>query len=294
MGFALAFVAAFCFSITNIVLKKGMTNSKDNGIWIITFINVIVLGFIFALTILVTGNLPSINLTGLVLFAISSIFINVFGRILLYKGIRQIGSSKAVAIKNSAPIFTIIFAMIIIKETITFWPSIGIGLIMIGLLLLGVEFFKNQMQQKDQLGYWIALGSAIGFGLGQGISKYAMISVSNPFLGVFLSSFVALLCLTAIEPCKGNFILHLKANITNVNKYYIWAGLLTSLALLFFYLSIYCINVSYSVAILAADPVFTVVLGKFFLKKEESISPTLIFVTILVFIGAGIVSSTGK
>lgn len=294
MGFILAFLAAFCFSITNIVLKKGMSNSKENGVWIITFINVLILGVIFLSTLIVNGKFQSVNMIGLVLFACSGLLINVVGRIMLYSGIRQIGSSKAVAIKNSAPIFTLFFAIFIIKEHITYWPWIGIFLILLGLFLLGIEFFQNGLQSTNHLGYWIAFGSAAGFGLGQGLSKYAMHFVNHPVLGVFVSTFIAFLCLTVIEVWRGNFIPFLKENIYNANKYYIVAGILTSVALLFFYMSISYIHVSYSVAILATDPVFTVILGKLFLKKEENISPLLMIVTVLVFIGAVVISITGS
>jgi drug/metabolite transporter (DMT)-like permease len=96
---------------------------------------------------------------------------------------------------------------------------------------------------------------------------------------------------SAIESYKGKLIpLVTSSFTTHVNKHYIWAGLLTSSAFLLFYLSVFYIHVSYSVVILAADPVFTVILGRFFLKKEESISPMIILVTILVFFGAGIIS----
>jgi drug/metabolite transporter, DME family len=290
----LAFMAAFCFSITNIVLKKGMTNSNENGVLLITFMNAVILGIVFLITLLVIGKFPSVSMIGLVLFSASGILINVIGRIFLYSGIRQIGSSKAVAIKNSAPVFTLLFAIIIIKEHITFWPWIGILLIMLGLFLLGVEFFQDGIKHKHRFGYWIAFCAAVGFGLGQGISKYAMLLINNPFLGVFVSTFVAFLCLCVIEAWRGNLMTLVKANVNSVNKYYIWAGILTSMALLFFYLSISYIHVSYSVAILAADPVFTVILGKFFLKKEESISPILVIVTVLIFLGAGVISLTGS
>jgi DME family drug/metabolite transporter len=294
MGFMFAFMSALCFSITNIILKKGMAHSQHNGVWIITFINAVVLGFVLLAYLLISGKSQSITMTGLLLFAASGILINVIGRIMLYSGIRQIGSSKAVAIKNSAPVFTLIFAIFIIKEQIGFWPWVGISLILIGLFLLGIQFFREGIKFTKRSGYMIALFAAVGFGLGQGLSKHAMFYLDNPYLGVFVGTSVALLCLTFIEGVKGSLISTVKSCYTNVNKLYIWAGILTSFAHLFFYISVSYIHVSYSVAILAADPVFTVILSTFFLKKEESLSGVLILVAILVFIGAGIISIMGS
>jgi DME family drug/metabolite transporter len=295
MGYMFAFMSALCYSIANIVLKKGMAHSKDNGVWIITLINAVVLGIVFITYLLATDVAPIINITGLILFAVSGILINVIGRITLYSGIRQIGSLKAVAIKNSAPVFTLVFAIIIIKEQISLWPWVGISLILLGLLLLGIQYFRQEEKDAQRSGYLVALCAAVGFGLGQGVSKSALFYLSDPFLGVFVSTCAALLCHSAIEAIRGKLIPLITSSFTtHINKHYIWAGFLTSTALLLFYLSASYIHVSYSVAILAADPVLTVILGRFFLKKEENISPMIILVAILVFLGAGIISVMGS
>lgn len=294
MGYIFVLLSAFCFSVTNIILKKGMAHSKGNGVWFITFINVVFLGITYVISLLISNKTHFFNSTGVLLFAISGILISVIGRTLLYSGIRKIGSSKAVAIKNSAPIFTLIFAIFVIKEQITFWPLVGIAFIFLGLFLLGFQFFKEEVKDIKRTGYWISLCSAIGFGLGQGISKYASLSLNNPFLGVFIATLVAFLCLTTIEVFRGDLLSIVKTSFTRSNKYYLWAGILTSAALLFFYISISYIHVSYAVALLAADPVFTVILGVFFLKKEEKISPLIFVVVILIFLGAGIISIMGS
>ncbi|ADU29568.1 DMT family transporter [Evansella cellulosilytica] len=291
MGFVLAFLSALCFSITNIILKKGMHHSEHNGVWIITFINMLILGIILLVSIYLLDVPISLHPLGLTIFILSGIFINVFGRGLLYMGIRHIGSSKAVAIKNSAPIITFIFAIVVINEQITMFPFIGIVLIFTGLILLGIQFFHQSSQQIYKLGYVISLLSAFGYGIGQGMSKQAMEYVPNPFLGVFVGILAAFVVLTIIEASRGKIRKHLHS--ARENPYYIWAGVTTSLALLFFYLSVSYIPVSYAVAILAVDPVLTVILVSFFMKKEESVSKLVVFVATIVFLGAVIISLTG-
>ncbi|MDG5789765.1 DMT family transporter [Evansella sp. AB-P1] len=291
MGFALAFMSALFFSIANILLKKGMKHSEHNGVWIITFINVLVLGVILLMSLFLLEIPFDLDPLGLIIFILSGIFINVLGRGLLYRGIRQIGSSKAVAIKNSAPVITFIFAIIVINEQITMWPFIGIILIFIGLFFLGIQFFQEESQQVQRVGYMISLLSALGYGLGQGMSKQAMEYVPNPFLGVFVGTLAALVILTFVEGSKGKIRKHLYS--AKENPLYIWTGIITSLALLFFYLSVSFIPVSYAVAILAVDPVLTVILVTFFMKKEEVISKLIVFVATIVFIGAVIISLTG-
>ncbi|UTR10548.1 DMT family transporter [Evansella sp. LMS18] len=293
MGYLLAFMSAFCYSVTNIVLKKGMRHSEENGVWIITFINAVFLGLIFILSLILQTSSPSINLHGIVLFTTAGILINFVGRTLLYSGIRKIGASKAVAIKNSAPVFTLLFAVFIIKEQISLGPWVGIILIIVGMFLLGLHLFKEDTAISAGAGYWVALYAAAAYGIGQGLSKQGINSLDNPFFGVFIGAVAAFLILSLIEAYRGNLKNQLGRVLDGRSNHYIAAGVLTSLALLFFYLSISYIHVSYTVAILAADPVFTVILSNFFLKKEESITKLLITVAVLVFIGAGIISVMG-
>lgn len=106
MGYIFAILSALCFSITNIVLKKGMKHSEHNGVWIITFINTLVLGVFFFISLFLFEVSLNLHLLGLIFFIFCGLLINVVGRGLLYMGIRQIGSSKAVAIKNLAPVIT--------------------------------------------------------------------------------------------------------------------------------------------------------------------------------------------
>lgn len=291
MGYLLAFMSALCFSVTNIILKKGMAHTQDNGVWLITMINAVLLGIVCLFYLLVADSL-SVNLTAILLFALAGLLINIVGRILLYSGIRQIGSSKAVAIKNSAPIFTLLFAILVIQEQIPFWPWIGLIFILIGLFMLGLQLFREGNGQGQRTGYIIALCSAIGFGIGQAISKLGLYYMNQPLLGVAIGTATACFCLTVYELKKRRLLAMVRHIIYQPNWYYIWSGVLTSLALLFFYLSISYIHVSYAVAILAVDPILTVLLSKRLLKKEESISGLLVIVAILIFLGAGIITLT--
>ncbi|MBM7094395.1 DMT family transporter [Bacillus sp. H-16] len=292
MGFLLAFLSALCFSITNIVLKKGMTHSTTNGLWVITLMNVLVLGAALLAASFIKEP-PQLTVNGILLFATAGFLINVIGRPLLYKSIRINGSSKAVAIKNSAPVFTLIFALFFLHERIAPGPMIGIICILTGLFVLAVFTFKEDRTKVQRSGYLYALLAAVGYGFGQGLTKEAMNVLYEPVLGAFIGTVIALFVLTVYETFRtdNSFFVFMKASFRY--PHYIWAGILTGFALLFFYLSASLIYVSYSVAILAVDPVITVILAYFFLKKEETIPPVLLIVGILVFIGAGLISLLG-
>ncbi|SDI07984.1 hypothetical protein SAMN05216352_104332 [Alteribacillus bidgolensis] len=77
-------------------------------------------------------------------------------------------------------------------------------------------------------------------------------------------------------------------NVNIRNKFYILGGLSTSFALLSFFIAVQKINVAYVGAILAVDPILTVLLSRIFF-----ITLHLIGCAALIFVGAGIISLTG-
>src|SRR5690606_23193486 len=80
---------------------------------------------------------------GLIFFILSGLFTSGIGRITFYNGIRRIGPSRASAIKNGAPLFTLLYAVAILGETFTFGAVWGIGLIIGGILIQGYMFFRQ-------------------------------------------------------------------------------------------------------------------------------------------------------
>lgn len=77
------------------------------------------------------------------------------------------------------------------------------------------------------------------------------------------------------------------------NKYYIIGGIMTSFTVLAFFLSLWFTHVAYVGAIVAVEPVLTVMLSRWFLTKEEIISPEVIISASIIFLGAGVISFTG-
>ncbi|TMW73388.1 DMT family transporter [Alteribacter natronophilus] len=286
MGLVLAFLSALCFSVTNIVLKKGMQKSAHNGLWTITFVNTAILASALLIMAFFKGW-PDVNRQGIILFAAAGFLINMVGRPLLYASIRMNGSSKAVAIKNAAPVFTVLFAVTIIGEQITPGPWTGIGLIFAGLFILAVQLFREDPETARRTGYVLALFSAVSYGIGQALTKEAMNVLYEPILGVFLGVLISFVLLTVVEIFKVHDSVSLFLKFHFRSTHFIWAGVLTSFALLFFYLAVSLTYVSYAVAILAADPVLTVIFARILLKKEEAVTPLTILTAILVFAGAG-------
>lgn len=294
MGFLFAFLSALFFTLNSMFLKKGMRASeKDNGVFMSITVNVAVLGLAWPVSRLFSDDFPSPTGLGMLLFVLAGICTTFFGRSMLFAGIRRVGPSRAVALKNTSPVFVLVFAILILNESYGVWPWLGLLLIFAGLGLQGLQLFTQSESKMNQLGLLFSILAAIGFGIGQGFRKQAMLLFADPFAGAFIGATVALLIFSISEAMKGKFVEVVKTNFQSLNKYYICAGVMTSMAVLTFFLSIQYIHVAYAGAIAAVEPVLTVIFSKIFLKAEEQINPLVIATAVLIFLGAGVIAFTG-
>lgn len=294
MGFLIAGLSAIFYALSNVLMKKGMRHSAtDNGMLITLCINICLLGSLLGISRLFAPvNIGAGDKTGLYLFLAAGFLTAFLGRMMLFSGIRKIGSARAAGIKNSAPIFTVLFAIILLDETIIGVTWLGIGLIFLGLFVQGYVLFKNEGNKVDQFGFIISLGAALGFGIGQGVRKQALDYFPAPFAGAFFGALAALFSFVLIAAFKRELLQTIKSNFSLPNRYYILGGIFTSLALLSFFISISSIQVAYAGAILAIEPIVTIMLSKVLLGSEEKVTVPLLVCACLIFLGAGVISLT--
>lgn len=299
LGILFAFLSACCFAINFILVQLGMRKvKKDDGVLISLVINVVTLGLIYLIMLLSRGNMIAITVKGIIAFILAGLCTAFLGRTFVYMAIRRIGSSRAAALKNSSPLFTIIIAVLFINEYITLWNGIGILFVLTGLGLTGYEQWKNQesndsKQNMKWLGLTFALIAALCFGTGFAIRKIGLAEISDPFFGSLIGSIVALTAYVCLLIYKGNLVQSVQAQVKYMNKFYLLAGLATSFGSLFFFCSAYFTQVSYTVTIVAIEPVLTLLFAYLFLKKQEEIKGMVMLSTAFIFLGITIMSIAG-
>lgn len=295
MGIIFACLTALMFSISNVAIKRGMKNSPtDNGVLLTFLVNFLFLGiaaFIYRFFI----ETVSITATGVLYFILAGFLTTFIGRFTLFKSFRSIGATKGTAIKNSAPLFTIIFALIFLNEVLSIATTIGISFVLIGLLIQGYYLFSygkqelTKTQLNDRHGYILALTAAFAFGTGQGVRKFGMESLPDPYFGAFISALVAILMMMIIDGRKENIFLKLKTQVIRPNLYYLIGGVATSIAMLLFFVAIQFIQISYVAAIAAIEPLVTIMLTRIFLRGTETIARYTVISASLVFLGVTLI-----
>ncbi len=289
LGVGFAFLTALSFSFSNILVKKGMKYSEnDNGVWMTVLVNFVLLGIV-ALLYRFFIVAETITFVGTLFFVLAGALTSFLGRTTLFHSFRYIGPSRGIAIKNSAPLFTVIFALIILGERISLIPLLGMLLVFVGLAIQAVFMVKHgsnltNEEKIERTGYFFALLAALVFGIGQGLRGSGLEMLSDPFYGAFIGAAVAFLLTSLVEVKKGNFKEKISKQFTQFNTFYFFAGILSSIAVLSFFIAITYIQVSYVAVIAAVEPLLTIALS-FLLLKEEKIKRYTVVVASVVFSG---------
>lgn len=291
---------------------------------ITTISNVAILSSIFAVLGL-GGRLPAWNTAGFLWFAGSGLLTSFLGRSTLFSSIGLIGSSRAAAIKNTAPVFTVAVAVLFLSERLSPAATLGVGLAGLGLFLLVYEAFRNpgsdrEQRDKDEgaaraapdretivedaaptfklsgsvlasavvVGTLIAVCSAVFFGLGQGVRKVGLEYMPDAFVGATIASWTALLSYLGTSVSRGRAATVFRASFASFRPYFWLAGLTTTMGQLGFFAAITFIPVAHVSVIAASETLLTIFLAALLIGRAERISRRIMVAALLVFAGGAV------
>ena len=302
MGVLFAILSACSFATNNVIIKKGARGSKsNNGFYITVLMNAILLGLCFFIAILVQKESFHISWNALPFFVLAGLCTTGLGRMTLYSSILRVGPSKASAVRNSTPVFTTLFAVIVLQEKISLIPGMGMMLLIGGVLIAGYGFMKDRNRSDDNytgddlskqawIGYGLAIFSAAIFGIGQGLRKQGLNIMDDAFFGAWAGAVTSLIFIVLLQAGKGKLKKTIKGVKHDFNAYFLLAGALTSIGPLLFFLAASTLQVSYVSAIAAAEPLITTVVSAFVIKNQETITPGTWLTVLMIFSGTAIIA----
>lgn len=137
-GLVMLFMAVLTGTVYGLGLKR--LTASYNSITITTYQNLIGV-FLFAPLVLAfdreqlfhASSLFTLDLLRSLFYL--ALFASSFAFVLFAYGIQKIGPSKASAFSNSIPIFTLLFAYIVLDESISVIKTVGIAVVLFGLYL---------------------------------------------------------------------------------------------------------------------------------------------------------------
>lgn len=197
MGVFYALLAGVLWGIGPLLLKRGMTLSSVSAATLIQqYVSVIVLLIISA----AQGEIFLLDVfsRGFGAFVATGAVGASFGKIFYYKGIDKVGASKSTSVKNSSPLLTVLLAVILLGEELSFAVAAGSVLIVMGVLVLSRVEVKGDERPSRVRYFFYPLMAALCFGINPVFKKIGINASSLPTLGAVITQSTALvLMLTA-------------------------------------------------------------------------------------------------
>lgn len=192
MGVLYALVSGLLWGFGPLLLKQGMTLSNVSTATLIEqYTSVAVLVAIAALR----GELISLDFAAKSFwaFAAAGAVGASFGKIFYYKGIDKVGASKSTSVKNSSPLLTVILAVLLLGEDLTFAAAAGSALIVAGIFVLTRTEVRGEARPSRVQYFFYPLMAALCFGINPVFKKIGVESSNLPTLGAVITQSTALL-----------------------------------------------------------------------------------------------------
>lgn len=288
IGVVLALVSAAASGLSVVLVRKHSANSNAfNMSLVITFVGMVVLcPLAFAST-----SLSSLNVEGVVLFAVSGVFSPGLVRLLYYKGMKKLGVSGNSAVFAVYPLYSALFAVALLGEVLSLGNWLGILLIVVGVVFIDLIVHNNSGGVEGAAGRRGLVFPVVGgvmLGVSSIIRKAALVVCDAPVFGVavaYVFSLVVYLSILVFS-VQSRRELEFKQNL----RWFWVAGVGQAVTWILAFYALSFEQVSITTPLLSVEPLFVVVFAYFYLKKVEQVSVKLLASVALTILGVALVT----
>jgi drug/metabolite transporter (DMT)-like permease len=264
-----SFQSALLFSITHILIRRGLVHSNAlTG-------SVISLGtsaVIFCLLLVVLVPLSALRNPGIGYFIAGGVFAPAIGQTLGYIGMERIGVARAASIVNTSPIFSSILAVLFLGELWLFQNIVGTCLVILGVVILTSGKSADRHWRKRDLVYPVL--AAMVFGISTNLRKAGLTVVPEPLLAAAVTVATAFCALLIIVRLRGG-MKALRFN-PDSSRWLFGAALVNSGAILSFFAALNVGQIVRVEPVVACNPLLTLLWTGIFLRKLETLSGHII------------------
>ena len=196
-GIIYALMAGLFWGITPLLLKKGMTHSSVSTATLVQQSVIVLTVFIVAVG---QGKVLQLDipLRAVWSFMAAGVVGGSIGKIFYNKAIERVGASKAVSIKNSDPIISVLVLVLILGEEMTFPVAIGVALIVTGVLVITRVQAGEKERPNRLVDFIYPLLALLCFGITPLFKKLGMVAAALPTLAAFITQSTALIVILTV------------------------------------------------------------------------------------------------
>lgn len=277
---AYALVTAFSFGLSAVLVRKGLSESTAvTATLVISGVQTVVLSLMLAL------SPPSLDWAAVGYFVVAGLLAATMGRTLNYMSIDRLGVPISTSLSGTNPLFTIIFAFILIGDAVEASTVAGTVLVVAGIALISGWGGENNVKKDDLV---IPLGAASLYALSSIVRKTALTMLPEPVLGAVVGALASLLTYPIVLRLmnRQGDIKFTKGSL----PYFAAAGVSNSVAWMSMFIATQRGSVSVVSAIIGANPLFGLILSALFLRSVERITPRIIAGCLVIVAGVMVIT----
>ncbi|MFM1814847.1 MAG: hypothetical protein RLZ98_1542 [Pseudomonadota bacterium] len=272
----IALFVSFLFGITSHIQNLGLDH-LDARAGTIVIIGTTALAmwlltpFYFSPDMLATRAAAYFALAGLVVPAISLS--------LATQSVRIMGPSLTQGLASTSPMFAMFLAVILVGEQLTAGVFIG-TMVVVGGVMLVVLRGKGPARSWPLWAISLPFGAAVARAISHPVTKLGLLELPSPMTAALFASTVSIIVLYAVYRLGGR-------RMPPLNRGYLWfalCGLINAVGLTLLNVALEIGNVVVVSPIIAAAPVFTMLTGYLYFKREV-ITARMVAAIALIFAG---------
>jgi transporter family protein len=283
IGEALAICTALCWATSPIIYRKALVGADLVVANLVRAIPATILATMFFLGFGGFETVLTLDLQSLVLIIVSVLTGQVLGDLLLFRSILEMGASRSCAIFSTHPLFSMLFAFLILNETLS-WNTLFGGFAVVGGLWLINLSMPGQLGRDSSRSRIHILKPLFGASL-WGVSTFVLkivLRTRGPLETITLRMIIlsGLLLLTVM---MSDRIVPLKL-LKRKDIYMLGSAGVIALALgnFLFYVALRLIQLSVAAPLSSISPLFSTLFAVMFLKEKVSGGQVLGIVSIFI------------
>lgn len=277
-----SFLAALCFSIAHILIRRGLVESNAmTGSFISLSMTAAVLWLLFPFFAPWSALWTPVTL----IFVAAGIFAPGIGRTMSFVGIEKIGVARSVPVANSSPIFASIFAVVFLAEVWVPQNIAGTLLVISGVITLSLAKPAQGSWRKFDIIY--PLIGAMAFGASAILRKAGLDSLPVPVLAGAITAGSAALFSFGLLQARGG-----RAALKLTRRSAAWlfsAALFNTAATLSVFYALNYGKVVIVEPLVSSNPVLTLLFTAIFLRDLEAINLRVLVGALLTVTGTVLV-----
>lgn len=269
----LALTSAFLFGAMTVALRPALARGDDPLLG--AFVTVLPAAGVALIASVVAGGW---DVSGIWPFVLAGMLGSGVSQVLFTLAVRDAGPSRASATAGTAPFFAVLFAVVLLDETLVAAVAIGATLIVSGGLLLAGE--RGRPAHVKTIGLALAVAAAAVFALRDTFVRWLSVDtdVTPPFatLAILVSGALTILVVLLVSR-RPVSLRPLPA--------FAPAGVLFGLSYVSLFAAFYHGPVSVVSPLVATESLWGVALSALFLRRHERVGPRLVTGAALVVAG---------